>query len=71
MMQVNVFIRLKQDATLPASVVLRLEHLKSQPRVCLASHRSLRALSPISSKSRVVWCPRPIYLTVIKSVSAE
>jgi len=64
MMQVNVFARLKQDATLPALIVLRLKHLKSQPRVCLASHRSLCAFGPIHSKCRVVWAASPTYLDV-------
>jgi len=54
MMQVNVFFGLKQDAALPTSVVLCLQHLKFQPRVGLSPDRSFGAFSPISPKPRVV-----------------
>ena len=55
MMQVNAFIRLKQEAALSASVVLCLQHLKSQPRVGLSPDRLFRAFSPVSPKYWVVW----------------
>jgi hypothetical protein len=54
MVQVDVFTRLKWDATLSASIILCSKYLQSQSRVGLSANRSFRTFCPVVPQRRVV-----------------
>ena len=66
MMQVNGGIGTKHDAALSAVVVLCLQHLESQSRVCSSSNCPLCTLLPVVTERRIVRTVSSTHLDVAR-----